>query len=417
MGGADESFVRARIEDAYRLESRRVLATLVRLLGDLELAEEAMHEAFSAAVEQWPREGVPGHPRAWLIAVGRFRGIDAMRRRRRLAPVAADLSDDRPAVWPPSQPPDFEPVTDDRLRLLFTCCRPDLPQDAQIALTLREVCGLTTEEIARAYVMRASTIAQRIVRAKQRIRELRIPYEVPGLAELPARLTAVQRVIYLVFNEGYSASSGTQRMRADLCDEAIRLARLLSELLPDPETYGLLALLLLQDARRAARTSPTGDILLLSEQDRTLWDRARIVEGEVLVERALTSGGCGTYALQAAIAAVHAESPDEPSTDWAQIVALYDILLRLEPSPVVRLARAIAVAGRDGPAQGLSEVNEILAGESLSEYLPAHAARGDFCSKLGQREEALVAFRRALALARMEPERRFLERRITELEG
>ncbi len=422
MEGADESGVRARIEEAYRLESRRVLATLVRLLGDLELAEEALHEAFSAAVEQWPRDGVPGNPRAWLIAVGRFRGVDAMRRRRRLERAAADFRDERPrdespSAWPPTQAPDFEPVTDDRLRLLFTCCRPDLPQDAQIALTLREVCGLTTEEIARAYLMRASTIAQRIVRAKQRIRELRIPYEVPGLAELPARRTAVQRVIYLVFNEGYSASSGAQRTRADLCAEAIRLARLLSELLPDPETDGLLALLLLQDARRAARTSASGDLLLLSEQDRTLWDRARIAEGTVLVERALTSGESGPYALQAAIAAVHAESPDEASTDWAQIVALYDILLRLEPSPVVRLARAIAVAGRDGPAQGLSEVNAILSGESLSEYLPAHAARADFCHKLGLREEALVSFHRALALATLEPERRFLERRIADLEG
>lgn len=311
MDGEFEREIRAQVDVVYRAESRRVFATLIRLLGDFDLAEEALHEAFAAAVEQWPRQGVPQNPRAWLVTVGRLRGIDALRRRRRFVQTAADMRDARTPAWPPGPGPELEEVADDRLRLLFACCRPDLPPDAQIALTLRELCGLTTEEIARAYLTRPPTIAQRIVRAKRRIREQRIPYEVPGLAELPARRALVMRTIYLVFNEGYSASSGPERIRVDLCLEAIRLARLLAELSPDPESDGLLALLLLQDARRAARTSVSGDIVPLSAQDRSLWDSQRIAEGTALVERALRNGGSGPYALQAAIAAVYAESVDE----------------------------------------------------------------------------------------------------------
>jgi RNA polymerase sigma-70 factor (ECF subfamily) len=412
-----DAAARARIDAIYRLESRRVLATLIRLLGGFEAAEEALHEAFAAALDQWPREGIPDNPRAWLVAAGRFRGIDAMRRRRRFDDAVNQLGEARGPTWPPPQAPDIECLADDHLRLLFTCCRPDLPADAQIALTLREVCGLTTEEIARAFLTRAPTIAQRIVRAKQRIREHRIPYEVPALAELPPRRDAVLRVIYLVFNEGYSASSGTDRVRESLCDEAIRLARLLAELLPDPETDGLLALMLLQHARRAARTSASGDLVLLAAQDRTLWDRPCIAEGTALVEQSLKSGGAGPYSLQAAIAALHAESQDEASTDWAQIVALYDVLIRMEPSPVARLARAIAVAGRDGPAAGRALVEAILAAGALADYLPAHSAHGELCRRLGDHEAALVSYRRALELARQAPERRFLEWRIAELSG
>ncbi len=410
-----ENAVRAQVEHVYRVESRRVFATLVRLLGQFDLAEEALHEAFAAALQQWPGEGVPGNPRAWLVTAGRFRGIDALRRRQRLDSAAADLLDIGMPAWPPEQIPEIEDVVDDRLRLLFTCCRPDLPADAQVALTLRELCGLTTEEIARAFLTRAPTIAQRIVRAKQRIREERVPYEVPGIAELPARRALVMRVIYLVFNEGYSASSGSERVRSDLCGEAIRLARLLAELLPDPETDGLLALLLLQDARRGARTSASGDLVPFSEQDRSLWDLPLIAEGTALVERALEQGGRGAYTLQAAIAAVYAESVDNESIDWAQIVALHDVLSRIDASPVARLARAIAVAGRDGPAAGLSVVEELLARGDLSDYLPAHAARGDLCLRVGQLEAARDSFRRALSLARQEPERRFLRRRIEQL--
>jgi len=408
--------VRAQVDNVYRVESRRVLATLIRLLGGFDLAEEALHEAFAAALEQWPREGIPDNPRAWLVVAGRFRGIDALRRRRRLEVAVAGMGESNAPSWPPPKASDFQDVADDSLRLLFTCCRPDLPPDAQIALTLREVCGLTTEEIARAYLTRAPTIAQRIVRAKQRIREDCIPYEVPSLAELPPRRAAALRVIYLVFNEGYSASSGTDRLRESLCDEAIRLARLMADLLPDPETDGLLALLLLQDARRAARTSTSGDLVLLAQQDRSLWDKQLIAEGVALVERSLKSGRYGPYTLQAAIAALHAESPDEASTDWRQIVALYDVLNGIEPSPIVRLARAIAVAGCDGPATGLPLVEAILSSGELGDYLPAHSARGELCRRLGRRDEALVSFRRALSLAHQEPERRFLARRIAELE-
>ena len=352
MDGEPGNAPRAQIELVYRTESRRVFATLVRLLGELDLAEEALHEAFAAAVEQWTRDGIPQNPRAWLVTVGRLRGIDALRRRRRAERTTRTLGVAAVPAWPPQPAPEIEDVVDDRLRLLFTCCRPELPPDAQVALTLRELCGLTTEEIARAYLVRPSTIAQRIVRAKQRIREQRIPYEVPAAAELPARRALVMRVIYLVFNEGYSSSSGAERVRVDLCVEAIRLARLLALLLPHPEVDGLLALMLLQHARRLARTSASGDIVLLSDQDRSLWDRALIAEGTSLVERSLESGGSGPYVIQAAIAAVYAESIDGAPIDWAQIVALHDELGRIDPSPVSRLARAIAVAGRDGPAAG-----------------------------------------------------------------
>ena len=417
MDSESEDRVRAQVDVIYRAESRRAFATLVRLLGDFDLAEEALHEAFAAALEQWPREGIPDNPRAWLITAARFRGIDAMRRRRRLDSATAELGNVTMAAWPPAPTPDFEGLADDQLRLLFTCCRPDLPPDAQIALTLREVCGLTTEEIARAYLTRAPTIAQRIVRAKQRIREERIPYEVPGAAELAARRALVMRVIYLVFNEGYSSSSGAEHIRVDLCEEAIRLARLLAELLPDPETDGLLSLLLLQDARRAARTSPSGDIVLFAEQDRSLWDAQRIAEGTALVERALKEGGSGPYVLQAAIAAIYAESIDNGSIDWTQIVALHDVLSRLDPSPVAGLARAVAVSGRDGPEAGLALVDAILASGELADYMPAHAARADLCQRLGRKDDALVSYRRALGLSQQEPEQRLLQRRIAELEN
>lgn len=409
------SAARARIESVYRAESRRVFATLVRLLGGLELAEEALHDAFAAALEQWPRDGVPDNPRAWLVTAGRSRGIDAMRRRQRFKKTTEEWVATRAPVWPPPFTRDDEELADDRLRLLFTCCRPELEPDAQVALTLREVCGLTTEEIARAFLVRPPTVAQRIVRAKQRIREQQIPYEVPALGELPARRELVLRVVYLVFNEGYSPSAGPNRVRVDLCAEAIRLARLLAELLPNPESDGLLALLLLQDARRAARTSSTGDIVLLADQDRSLWDSASIAEGVALVERALASGGCGRYVIQAAIAAVYAES-NAGVVDWAQIVALHDELSSVDYSPVARLARAIAVAGRDGPMAGLKLVEELIETGQLQSYLPAHSARGDLYRRLGRREPALASFQRALELARQEPERRYLSRVIEELE-
>ncbi|MCA9758537.1 MAG: RNA polymerase sigma factor [Candidatus Eisenbacteria bacterium] len=412
--GTDGSW-QERMETIYRLESRHVLATLIRLLGEFDLAEESLHEAFAAALVQWPRDGVPDQPRAWLITVGRRRGVDAMRRRRRGNLATEELHRDQQRTWPPPAPPQVQTVADDRLRLLFICCRPELPEDSRVALTLRELCGLTTEEIARAYLARPSTIAQRIVRAKQRIRDLQIPYEVPGPAELPARTASVQRVIYLVFNEGYSASAGTERTRVRLSDEAIRLARLLSAISPSAETDGLLALMLLQDARRIARTSPSGELVLLADQDRGLWDRDQIAEGKALVERALTTGTPGPYTLQAAIAAVHADGPDAGSTDWRQIVALYDILLSLESTPVVRLSRAIALAEVEGPLSALSEVDAITAAGQLSTYLPLHAARADLCRRLGRQEEALTAYERALELASLEPERRFIVRRIAEL--
>ena len=414
--------LRRTVDAIYRAESRRVLATLIRLLSDFDLAEEAVHDAFVAAMERWPRDGVPQRPRAWLISTGRFKAVDALRRRARsdarLGVLAAQLEleedHDRPgdAVDEGSS---ADGVVDDRLRLVFTCCHPALPRDARVALTLREVCGLTTEEIARAFLTAPSTVAQRIVRAKAKIRDARIPYEVPRGPELNARLDGVLQVIYLVFNEAYAATSGDSLTRADLAVEAIRLGRLLVELLPEPEAQGLLALMLLHEARRDARTTAGGELVLLAEQERARWDRARIAEGVALVERALRSRRFGPYALQAAIAAVHAEAPDAARTDWPQIVGLYDVLLRAEPSAVVQLNRAVAVAMRDGPAAGLALVDALLDGGALADYHLAHAARADLCRRLGRTAEARAAYECALALARQAPERRFLARRLATL--
>jgi RNA polymerase sigma-70 factor (ECF subfamily) len=405
---------RATAEAVYRAESRRVFATLVRLLGDFDLAEEALHDAFRAALEQWPRDGVPANPRAWLVSAGRFKAIDGIRRRARFVAID-DVAEQVEGIADETPTPDDEGIEDDRLRLVFTCCHPALAPDAQVALTLREVCGLTTEEIAQAFLSAAPTLAQRIVRAKAKIRDARIPYQVPTPDELPERLESVLRVIYLVFNEGYSASSGESLTRVDLSSEAIRLGRLLFELLPEPEAIGLLALMLLQESRRAARTSPAGDLVLLADQDRALWNRDQIAEGAALVERALASQRFGAYALQAAIAAVHAESASADATDWSEIVALYDLLLRAHPSPVVELNRAVAVAMRDGPAAGLGLVDAILGRGDLEDYRLAHAARADLCRRLGRTADARASYQRALALTRQEPERRFIERRLAEL--
>ncbi|MDR3416039.1 MAG: RNA polymerase sigma factor [Nevskia sp.] len=404
---------RDTVDAVYRAESRAVLATLIRLLGDFDLAEEALHEAFRAALEQWPRDGVPDHARAWLVSAGRFKAIDALRRQSRFEPLDLEVHDAAAAA--PDR--DLDSVEDDRLRLIFTCCHPALAPDAQVALTLREVCGLTTEEIAAAFLTPAPTLAQRIVRAKAKIRDARIPYEVPAAAELAGRLDPVLRVVYLVYNEGYAASSGATLTRHDISAEAIRLGRLLVELLPEPEAMGLLALMLLHDSRRAARTSPDGGLVLLDEQDRSLWDRAQIAEGSALVERALGSRRFGPYALQAAIAAVHAQAPAPAATDWNEIVGLYDVLLQADPSPIVELNRAVAVAMRDGPAAGLALVEAILERGELADYRLAHAARADLCRRLGRREQARAAYRRALALTRQEAEQRFLKRRLAELDG
>jgi RNA polymerase sigma-70 factor (ECF subfamily) len=414
MNGDATAAMRAEVDAVYRAESRRVLATLIRLLGDFDLAEEALQDAFRAALEQWPRDGVPANPRAWLVSAGRFKAIDGIRRRARFTALD-DVAEQVEAIA--AEVPEFDDsgVEDDRLRLIFTCCHPALSPDAQIALTLREVCGLTTEQIAHAYLLPAPTLAQRIVRAKAKIRDARIPYQVPTQAELPDRIDAVLRVIYLVFNEGYAASSGDSLTRPDLSGEAIRLARLLVALLPEPEALGLLALMLLHESRRAARTSATGDLVLLEDQDRGRWDWGLIAEGIALVERALASRRFGPYTLQAAISAVHAEAPSMAATDWVQIVGLYDVLARVEPSPVVELNRAVAVAMRDGPAAGLGQVDAILGRGDLVDYHLAHAARGDLCRRLGRKADARAAFERALALARQEPERRFLQRRIAEL--
>jgi RNA polymerase sigma-70 factor (ECF subfamily) len=407
--------VHEAVNAVYQSDSRRVLATLIRLLGDFDVAEEAMHDAFRAALEQWPRDGVPVNPRAWLVSAGRFKAIDGLRRRARFDALEdvgdeADIAVVDAAAWA-----DEEAVEDDRLRLIFTCCHPALSPDAQVALTLREVCGLTTEEIAQAFLTPAPTLAQRIVRAKAKIRDARIPYQVPARADLSERLDTVLRVVYLVFNEGYAASSGAALTRPDLSTEAIRLGRLLVELLPEPEALGLLGLMLLHDSRRTARTSVSGELILLDDQDRSLWDREQIAEGTRLVERSLASGRFGPYAIQAAIAAVHAEAPAAAATDWAEIVGLYDVLLRADPSPVIELNRAVAVAMRDGPAAGLVLVEAILERGALSDYRLAHAARAELCRRLGRTADARTSYERALALTRQEPERRFLEGRLAKL--
>ncbi|MFJ2365154.1 RNA polymerase sigma factor [Pseudomonas sp. NPDC087697] len=405
--------VKTLVETVYRNESRRILATLIRLLGDFDLAEEALHEAFFVAVERWQRDGVPDNPRAWLVSTGRFKAIDGLRRRARFAAsqaaLVAQLEELEEADW------SADDVEDDRLRLIFTCCHPALAADAQVPLTLREVCDLTTEEIARAFLVAPSTIAQRIVRAKSKIRDAKIPYQVPSMTELPERLDSVLRVIYLVFNEGYSASVGSELTREDLTREAIRLGRLLMELLPEPEVMGLLALMLLNESRRPARTSASGELIVLDEQDRSLWNAQMIAEGCALIERALSTRGFGPYCLQAAISAVHAEAPTAEQTDWPQIVGLYDVLLRVQPSPVIELNRAAALSRRDGPLAGLKLIEGILQRGELLDYHLAHSARAEFCRQLGRVEEARAAYLRALELTQQVPERRFIERRLSEL--
>ncbi len=407
-----EDFSRT-IETLYRSESGRILATLVRLLGDLDVAEEAMHEAFAAALDTWPQTGVPAKPRPWLISTARFKAIDGMRRRARFDAAQTDLALHlETRINHQSQD---EEIEDDRLRLVFTCCHPALPPEAQVALTLREVCGLTTEEIARAFLVTPATLAQRIVRAKAKIRETPIPYEVPTPQELAERLGAVLQVIYLVFNEGYSAAAGAEVTRAELTGEAIRLGRLLTELQPEPEAIGLLALMLLQESRRAARTSPAGELILLENQDRSLWNREQIAEGVALVEKALNSRRFGAYTLQAAIAAVHAEAESVAATDWRQIVALYNQLVRIQPSPVVHLNRAVAIAMRDGPESGLTHIDAVLAHGELANYYLAHSARADMYRRLGRTAEARASYEKALALTQQEPERQFLQERIRQL--
>jgi RNA polymerase sigma-70 factor (ECF subfamily) len=406
---ASEREIAQALEKLYRSESRRVFATLVRLLGDFELAEEGLHDAFRAALEQWPQEGVPANPRAWLVSAGRFKAIDALRRRGRFS----FLEQEQLEAIEAEPEAEREEIEDDRLRLIFTCCHPALAPDAQVALTLREVCGLTTEEIARAFLAPAPTLAQRIVRAKNKIRDAKIPYEVPGPSDLPERLDAVLRVLYLVFNEGYSASSGDSVTRADLSLEAIRVGRLLVELLPQPEAMGLLALMLLQESRRAARMTSEGELVLLEDQDRRLWNRDMIAEGVALTTGALRTRLFGPYCLQAAIAAVHAEAPSTRETDWSEIIGLYDVLSRLDPSPIVALNRAVAVAMRDGPAVALPAVEALL--RDLGGYHLAHAVHADLCRRLGKTKDAAASYRKAISLARQEPERRFLEKRLAKL--
>jgi len=408
---------RQTLDRIYASESRRILATLIRLLGDFDLAEDALQDAFAAAAQKWPREGIPANPRAWLVSAGRFRAIDGLRRRARfdasLVQLAARL-ESAGGGRDPDAGLDGE-IEDDELRLVFTCCHPALAPTARVALTLREVCGLTTEEIARAFLTTAPTLAQRIVRAKAKIRGARIPYQVPSQADLPERIEAVLQVVYLVFNEGYSATAGDSLTRAELCGQAIRLGRLLVQLLPEPEVRGLLALMLLQESRRAARTSPEGELILLEHQDRSLWNRRQIAEGSALVEQALSSGRAGAYTLQAAIAAEHAGAPAPAATDWGRIVGLYDLLLGAQPSPVVELNRAVAVAMRDGPQAALPLIDGLLERGQLASYHLAHSARAELCRRLGRTEEARASFRKALALARLAPERRFLEGRLREL--
>ena len=401
------------IETLYRSESGRILATLVRLLGDLDVAEEAMHEAFATALDTWPKTGVPDNPRPWLISTARFKAIDGIRRRARFDSAQKDLDLYlEPSV---SEAPDKDEIEDDRLRLIFICCHPALPPEGRVALTLREVCGLTTEEIARAFLVTPATLAQRIVRAKAVIRDKAIPYQVPASQELPARVGAVLQVVYLVFNEGYSAAAGAEVTRAELTGEAIRLGRLLAELLPEPEVIGLLSLMLLQESRRAARTSPTGELILLENQDRSLWNRAHIAEGVALLEKALNSHRFGSYTLQAAIAAVHAQAESVAQTDWREIVALYDRLLEIQPSPVVRLNRAVAIAMRDGPEAGLTEIDAVLEHGELANYYLAHSVRADMYRRLGRTSEARSSYEKALALTQQEPEQQFLQERIRQL--
>jgi RNA polymerase sigma-70 factor, ECF subfamily len=407
--------IQAKVDEVYRTESRRVFATLVRLLGDFDLAEEAVHDAFAAALKQWPSEGLPENPRAWLVSAGRFKAIDGMRRRARFDASLGELAERIESRAKSVSGPDNDRVEDDRLRLIFTCCHPAIAPEHQVALTLREVCGLTTEAIASAFLVTPATLAQRIVRAKAKIRDAGIPYQIPGREDLPERIETVLQVVYLVFNEGYSASSGDVLTRPDLSGEAIRLGRLLVELLPEPEVIGLLALMLLHESRRAARTTANGELVLLDHQDRSLWNRAQIAEGEALVQRAIASPEVGTYVIQAAIAAVHANADSPDSTDWTQIVSLYDLLTRVASSPVVELNRAVALAMRDGPAEGLTAIDAILQRGELVDYHLAHAARADLCRRLGRTADARGAYKQSLALVRQEPERRFLENRLAEL--
>jgi RNA polymerase sigma-70 factor (ECF subfamily) len=419
MSEKSSDSIREAVDSIYRAESRRVFATLVRVLGDFDLAEEALHDAFAAAIAQWPREGLPDNPRAWLVSAGRFKAIDAMRRRARLDASLGELAGRGRGVTPAIDLTAAvdEGVEDDRLRLMFTCCHPAISPEAQVALTLREVCGLTTEEIASAFLTSPSTLAQRIVRAKAKIRDARIPYEIPSREELADRLEAVLQVVYLAFNEGYAASSGDSLTRPDLSSEAIRLGRLLIELLPEPEALGLLALMLITESRRSSRTTARGDIVLLEDQDRTLWNREQIAEGLSLVQRALESPQVGTYTLQAAIGAVHASAPHAAATNWTEIVTWYDLLVRAMPSPVVELNRAVAVARRDGPEQGLVLIDALLTSGDLAQYHLAHSARADLCRRLGRSADARASYEQALVLAKQEPERRFLQSRLDALRG
>jgi RNA polymerase sigma-70 factor, ECF subfamily len=408
--------IRELLESIYRMDSGRILATLIRLLGDFDLAEDAMHEGFAAALALWPKNGVPENPRPWLISTARFKATDILRRRARFDASQEDLLRHLEAQWISAETSEQdESVEDNRLRLIFTCCHPALPPEGQVALALREICGLTTEEIARAFLVTPATLAQRIVRAKAKIREIPIPYEVPTPQELPERLDAALQVIYLVFNEGYSAAAGAEVTRAELTGEAIRLGRLLTDLQPEPEVIGLLSLMLLQESRRAARTSPAGELILLENQDRSLWNREQIAGGVALVEKALKSRRFGPYTLQAAIAAVHAEAESVAATDWRQIVALYDQLVRIQPSPVVQLNRAVAIAMRDGPEAGLTHIDAVLEHGELANYYLAHSARADMYRRLGRTAEARSSYEKALALTQQEPERQFLQERIRQL--
>ncbi|WP_331351077.1 RNA polymerase sigma factor [Cellvibrio sp. UBA7671] len=407
--------IEALINGLYRSESRRVLATLIRLLKDFDLAEEALQDAFAAALQQWPVDGVPLNPRAWLVSTGRFKAIDHIRRRARFNTSLDDVAEELEEALSEEQEWSDEHIEDDQLRLIFTCCHPSLAPEAQMALTLREICGLTTEAIARAFLTSPSTLAQRIVRAKNKIREAKIPYEIPARSELPDRLDAVLHVIYLVFNEGYSASSGTELIRQELAQEAIRLGRLLATLLPDPEVLGLLALMLLQDSRRHARIDNSGDLIRLEDQDRNLWDRDQIAEGSALIRRALSGGSADIYCLQAAIAALHAEAPSFAQTDWQEICGFYDLLLHLNPSPIIELNRAAAIAMRDGPSAGLNLLDDLLARKQLLDYYLLHAARADLLAQLGELDAATAAYATALELTGQEPERRFLHKKMSGL--